>query len=97
MNYQTDAYNNYMPNAPQAPQFSGQMAQFNSYDFQAYPPPAPAFNMNQGMHSNISCPAPPGMGDNWIPPQSMQPQGESEEDRLKREGKMASTFSVYCF
>lgn len=91
MNYQGDAYNNYMPNAPQAPQFSGQMVQFNSYDFQGnYPPPAPSFSMNPpGMHSSIACPAPPGMGDSWVPPQQhMQAPGETNDERLKREGKL---------
>lgn len=86
MNYQTDPYGNYMQGVvpPQAPTFGG-MNQFNSYDFQGnYPPPAPNF-------SNISCPAPPGMGDSWIPQQSMAPTmpltEESEEDKKKREGR----------
>jgi hypothetical protein len=91
MGYSNDAYN-YMPNAPQAPQYSGQMTQFN-YDFQTSYPPAPSFNMNQGM--GISCPAPPGMGDNWIPPPSMTPS-ETDKDRLKREGKnIDSVLSVW--
>lgn len=83
-----DGYGNYIPNAPAAPNFGvmTQMdSQFNSYDFQgAFPPPAPAFNVG------ISCPAPPGMVDGWIPPPPMCDvlvQEESGEDKLKREGK----------
>lgn len=82
----TDGYGNYVPSAPAPPQFGG-MAQMgydaNGYDFQggsAFAPPAPNFS------GGISCPAPPGMSDGWIPPPSIQPE-ESEADRLKREGE----------
>lgn len=79
-----DGYGNYIPpNAAATSQFAS-MPQFNSYDFQgatSFPPPASGYNV-QG----ISCPAPPGMTEGWIPPPSIQPE-ESEEDRLKREGK----------
>lgn len=81
--YNNDGYGNYIPNAPAPPQFAS-MPQFNSYDFQgasAFPPSAQAFNVG------ISCPAPPGMAEGWIPPPSIQPE-ENEEDRLKREGKL---------
>lgn len=84
----TDGYGNYgITNSTAQHQcFDGTMAQmgsqFNSYDFQGAPnfaPPAPAFNVG------ISCPAPPGMSDSWVPPQTIQPE-EKEEDKLKREG-----------
>lgn len=79
-----DGYGNQMPYPPTAPNF-GTMAQidqqFNSYDFQGgFPPPAPAFNVG------ISCPAPPGMVDGWIPPPPILHE-ESEEEKMKREGK----------
>lgn len=75
-----DGYGNYIPSAPNAPQFDQMGSQYN-YDFQgstAFVPPAPSFG-------GIDCPAPPGLSDSWIAPQ-IQPE-ESEEDKLKREGK----------
>lgn len=84
-------YGNYIPNAPAPPNYTMEMdqmgAQFNSYDFQGATafPPAPSFG--------IDCPAPPGMPDGWIAPPSIQ-QGESEEDRMKREGEKFSTINA---
>lgn len=76
----SDVYGNaYIPNPPAAPQYG--LGQFG-YDFQnttAYPPPAPTF-------SGIACPAPPGMSEGWVPPQSIQPE-ENTEEKLKREGE----------
>lgn len=78
----TDAYGNYLPNAPAAPNFGTMQMDpnFNGYDFQgatAFAPPAPSFG--------ISCPAPPGMTEGWIPPPPIVHE-ESEEDKMKREG-----------
>lgn len=86
-------YGNYIPNAPAPPNYTMEQmgSQFNSYDFQGATafPPAPSFG-------GIDCPAPPGMPDGWIPPPSIQ-QGESEEDRMKREGKNSNTINqVHC-
>lgn len=80
--YNNGAYG-YMQNDSQFGSMDQMGAQFNSYDFQgasAFPPPAPSFDVG------ISCPAPPGMSEGWIPPMSIQPE-ENLEDRLKREGE----------
>lgn len=61
------------------------MAQFNTYDFQATYPPASNFPMNQGMGMSSTCPAPPGLSD-WQPSQAPM-VSESEEEKLRREGK----------
>lgn len=86
--YSNDGYGNvaYMPNAPQAPQFPGAMNQFNSYEFQGFPPPAPNFNMN------INCPAPPGMNESWAPQPSMQMEEMEKEEKLKREGLLSLSY-----
>lgn len=83
--YNDGSYHGY---APPAPQFSS-IQQFNSYDFQGaagFAPSAPTFS---------ACPAPPGMVDGWIAPPTIQPE-ESEEEKLKREGKKTELMIANC-
>lgn len=80
MAYGNEAYANYG-----VPQFPGSMAQFNTYDFQAYPP-APNFDMNTAMGMTANCPAPPGLAD-WQPPQAPT---EPDIEKQKREGEKFS-------